>query len=98
MSIACTERPAETKPALSQVDVLMRGKTKTTPLYIVCSPRRGVGKTLLSRLLIEFHDLDDRPVAAFDLAEGGPQLADFVPDRTTIVDIDDSAGQMAFFD
>jgi hypothetical protein len=96
MSIAGTERPAEAKPASSHLDGLTRDKT--TPLYIVCSPRRGVGKTLLSRLLIEFHDLDDRPVAAFDLAEEGPQLADFVPDRTTIIDIDDTAGQMAFFD
>jgi len=96
MSIATSERPAEAKPVPSHLDVLTRGKT--TPLYIVCSPRRGVGKTLLSRLLIEFHKLDDRPVAAFDLAKEGPQLADFIPDRTTIVDINDTAGQMAFFD
>ena len=96
MSIAASERPAEAKPPVSHHDSLTR--SKTTPLYVVCSPRRGVGKTLLSRLLIEFHDLDDRPVAAFDLAEEGPQLADFMPDRTTIADINDISGQMAFFD
>jgi len=71
---------------------------KTAPLYIVCSPCRCVGKTLVSRLLTEFYVVDDRPVAAFDLADEGPQLADYLPDVTTISDIDDTRGQMAFFD
>ena len=61
MSIASSERPAETKPAEAHRQPFLRGKT------------------LLSRLLIEFHDVDDRPVAAFDLAEEGPRLADFMP-------------------
>jgi hypothetical protein len=71
---------------------------KTAPLYIVCSPCRCVGKTLVSRLLTEFYVVDDRPVAAFDLADEGPQLADYLPDVTTISDIGDTRGQMAFFD
>jgi hypothetical protein len=70
----------------------------TTPLYIVCSPCRGVGKTLVSRLLTEFHILDGRPVAAFDLADEGPQLADYLSEFTTVADIGDTRGQMAFFD
>jgi hypothetical protein len=71
---------------------------KTTPLYVVCSPCRHVGKTLVSRLLTEFYVVNDRPVAAFDLADEGPQLADYLPDITTIADISDTRGQMAFFD
>ena len=71
---------------------------KTTPLYVVCSPCRHVGKTLVSRLLTEFHVVNDRPVAAFDLADEGPQLADYLPEVTTIADISDTHGQMAFFD
>jgi hypothetical protein len=71
---------------------------KTTPLYVVCSPCRRVGKTLVSRLLTEFYVVNDRPVAAFDLADEGPQLADYLPDITTVVDIADTRGQMAFFD
>lgn len=71
---------------------------RTTPLYVVCSPCRGVGKTLVSRLLTEFHVIDDRPVAAFDLADEGPQLADYLPEFTTIADIGETRGQMAFFD
>jgi hypothetical protein len=70
----------------------------TAPLYVVCSPRRGVGKTLLCRALAEFHLIDDRPVAAFDLAEDEPQLVDYLPGCTTLVNISDTQGQMAFFD
>ena len=71
---------------------------RTTALYVVCSPKRGVGKTLLARLLAEFYLIDGRPVAAFDLADEGPQLADYLPDCTTIADIGDATGQMALFD
>jgi hypothetical protein len=71
---------------------------KTSPLYVVCSPCRGVGKTLVSRLLTEFYVLDRRPVVAYDLADEGPQLADYLPQFTTISDIGDIFGQMAFFE
>jgi len=71
---------------------------KTTPLYVVCSPCRGVGKTLVSRLLAEFYYINDRPVAAFDLADEGPQLTDYLPGITTVADIADTRGQMTFFD
>jgi hypothetical protein len=71
---------------------------KTSPLYVVCSPCRGVGKTLVSRLLTEFYVLDRRPVAAYDLADEGPQLADYLPRFTTISDIGDIFGQMVFFE
>jgi hypothetical protein len=68
-----------------------------TPLYVVCSPRTRVGKTLVSRLLTEFYFVDDRHVAAFDLADEGPQLVDYLPEITTVVDIRDIRGQVAFF-
>jgi hypothetical protein len=71
---------------------------KITPLYVVCSPRRCVGKTLISRLLIEFYVVKDRPVVAFDLADEGPQLTDYLPKVAAIADIGDVRGQMALFD
>jgi hypothetical protein len=71
---------------------------KTTPLYVVCSPCRCVGKTLISRLLTEFYVVNDRPVAAFDLADEGPQLTEYLPKFATIADIGDIRGQMALFD
>jgi hypothetical protein len=71
---------------------------KTTPLYVVCSPYRCVGKTLVSRLLTEFYVAKGRPVAAFDLADEGPQLNDYLPGFVTIADIGDIRSQMALFD
>ena len=55
-------------------------------------------RLLVARLLAEFYVVNDRPVAAFDLADEGPQLADYLPDITTVADIGDTRGQMAFFD
>jgi hypothetical protein len=68
------------------------------PIYIVCSPSRRVGKTLVARLLTEHHLADARPVAAFDLADETPQLADYLPGHVAAVDISDIRGQMALFD
>jgi hypothetical protein len=68
------------------------------PIYIVCSPTRRVGKTLVARLLTEHHLADARPVAAFDLADEGPRLADFLPDHARLATIRDIRGQMRFFD
>ncbi|HLH95966.1 MAG TPA: hypothetical protein VKW08_12710 [Xanthobacteraceae bacterium] len=82
-------RPVETNGGASR---------RITPLYVVCSPQRGVGKTLLARLLSEFYLMDGRQLAAFDLADEEPQLADFLPACTRIIDIDDASGQMALFD
>jgi hypothetical protein len=94
MLIAPSQAPVETGSNRT------RGGTsrRTTPLYVICSPQRGVGKTLLARLLAEFYLIDGRPVAAFDLADEGPQLADYLPHSTTIADISDAPGQMALFD
>jgi hypothetical protein len=71
---------------------------KTTPLYLVCSPGRSSGRTLVSRLLAEFYVLGDRRAAAFDLCDEGPQLADYLPHLTTIADINAIRDQMRFFE
>jgi len=94
MLIAPTQAPAGTGQTRSRGDA----SCLTTPLYVICSPQRCVGKTLLARLLAEFHLIDGRPVTAFDLADEGPQLADYLPHATTIADISDAPGQMALFD
>ena len=65
---------------------------------IVASPRARVGKTLLARLLIDFHAQEGRAVAAFDLNAGDGTLAQFVPAHTTVSTIADVQGQMALFD
>jgi hypothetical protein len=65
---------------------------------IVASPRSRVGKTLLARLLTDFHAQEGREVQAFDLNSGGGTLAAFLPERTMVSEIADIKGQMALFD
>ena len=65
---------------------------------IVASPRSRVGKTLLARLLAEFHRQEGRAVEAFDLNAGGGTLKQFLPELTAVSDIADVKGQIALFD
>jgi hypothetical protein len=67
-------------------------------ITIVASPRPRVGKTLLARLLTDFHLHEGRSVAAFDLNIGEGALAQFLPGRVSPSEIDDLKGQMALFD
>ncbi len=67
-------------------------------IAIVASPRPRVGKTLLARLLTDFHLQEGRAVAAFDLNAGAGTLAQFLPEHVTRSAIDDIKGQMALFD
>jgi hypothetical protein len=87
------EAPAE--PAAARPGA---GAGGPAPIYIVCSPSRRVGKTLVSRLLNDFHVADGRPVKAFDLADESPRLTDFVSGTAMAAQIGDMPGQMAFFD
>jgi hypothetical protein len=75
-----------------------RVRSVPTPLYIVCSPNRQVGKTMVARLLAEHYMADARTVAAFDLSDEAPGLADFVARHVTIPSISDTRGQVRFFD
>jgi hypothetical protein len=67
-------------------------------VIVVASPRPRVGKTLLARLLTDFHLQEGRSVAAFDLNTGRGTLAQFLPEHVTRSAIDDLEGQMALFD
>jgi hypothetical protein len=65
---------------------------------IVASPRPRVGKTLIARLLTDFHAHQGRKVAAFDLNSGDGTLAQFLPGQAVTAAIGDIQGQMALFD
>jgi hypothetical protein len=69
-----------------------------TPVYIICSPRPLVGKTLVARLLSEFLLLKNREVTAFDVNLKEPSLLDFLPKITETAEIDDTVGKMALMD
>lgn len=76
----------------------MQGDVFGNSVTIVASPRPRVGKTLLARLLTDFHLHEGRSVAAFDLNVGNGTLAQFLPEHATRSTIDDLKGQMALFD
>jgi hypothetical protein len=67
-------------------------------ITIVASPRPRVGKTLIARLLTDFHMHEGRSVEAFDLNSGEGTLAQFLPAHVTASAIGDIKGQMALFD
>ena len=69
-----------------------------TPVFIICSPRPLVGKTLVARLLSEFLLLKNGKVQAFDVNLKEPSLLDFLPDITETAEIDDTFGKMALMD
>uniref|UniRef100_Q07I73 Uncharacterized protein n=1 Tax=Rhodopseudomonas palustris (strain BisA53) TaxID=316055 RepID=Q07I73_RHOP5 len=69
-----------------------------TPVYIICSPRPQVGKTLIARLLTEFLLLQRGDVAAFDVNVKEPSLLDYLPNVTETANVDDTFGKMALMD
>jgi hypothetical protein len=71
---------------------------RRTPVYIVCSPRPFVGKTLMARLLSEFLLLKHGEMTAFDINLKEPTLLDYLPGLTETAEIDDTFGKMALMD
>src|SRR5271155_2857385 len=69
-----------------------------TPVYIVCSPRPLVGKTLVARLLSEFLLLKSGEVTAFDVNLKEPSLLEYLPDITETAEVDNPFGKMALMD
>ena len=69
-----------------------------TPVYIICSPRPLVGKTLIARLLSEFLLLKNGAVTAFDINLKEPSLLEYLPDITETAEVDNTFGKMALMD
>lgn len=69
-----------------------------TPVYVICSPRPQVGKTLLARLLCEFLLLQRGSALGFDVNLKEPSLLDFLPRLTETAEIDDTFGKMQLMD
>ena len=67
-------------------------------ITIVASPRPRVGRTLIARLLTDFHQSENRKVVAFDLNSGERTLTQFMPEQTVAASVRDVNGQMALFD
>src|SRR3954453_2681694 len=71
---------------------------RRTPVYIICSPRPLVGKTLIARLLSEFLLLQRGAVIAFDINLKEPSLLDYLPKLTETADVDNTFGKMQLMD
>jgi hypothetical protein len=69
-----------------------------TPVYIICSPRPQVGKTLLARLVSEFLLLKNGNVVAFDINLKEPSLLEYLPRVTETADVIDTYGKMQLMD
>ena len=69
-----------------------------TPVYIICSPRPLVGKTLMARLLSEFLLLKNGHVVSFDINLQEPSLLDYLPKTTETADVIDTYGKMQLMD
>lgn len=69
-------------------------------VFIVGADKGGVGKTTVSRALIDYLDAQGIANRAFDTEHeiAGGVLKRFYPDRVQVVDLADSDGQMAVFD
>jgi hypothetical protein len=55
---------------------------RRTPVYIICSPRPLVGKTLIARLLSEYLLLKYGDMIGFDINLKEPTLLDYLPKVT----------------
>jgi len=69
-----------------------------TPVYIICSPRPQVGKTLTARLLSEFLLLKNGTVTSFDINLKEPSLLDYLPAITETAEVIDTFGKMQLMD
>jgi hypothetical protein len=69
-----------------------------TPVYIICSPRPLVGKTLIARLLSEFLLLKNGTVNSFDINLKEPSLLEYLPGTTETADVIDTYGKMQLMD
>jgi hypothetical protein len=71
---------------------------RTTPVFIICSPRPLVGKTLIARLMSEFLLLKHGAVNAFDINLKEPSLLEYLPKIAETAEVDDTFGKMQLMD
>src|SRR3954451_21578569 len=69
-----------------------------TPVYIICSPRPLVGKTLIARLLSEFLLPKNGTVISFDINLKEPSLLEYLPRTTETADVIGTFGKMQLMD
>src|ERR1700730_7144982 len=75
------------------------GKLMAKPVVIVVgADKGGVGKTTVSRTLLDYFSANNVPTRAFDTESPRGTLKRFHPELTEIVDMTATADQMKIFD
>ena len=70
----------------------------TPQVFIVGADKGGVGKTMVSRALLDYFAVNSIEHRAFDTETPNGMLKRFYPDKTEMVDLTCSDGQMQVFD
>jgi hypothetical protein len=85
-------------PSSSSTPAPRRPTSRPTQVYLVCSARPRLGKTLLSRLIVEHCRADGQPIAAYTLEPIDMSLEDFLPGSAVAISLAETRGQMTLFD
>src|SRR3982751_5549304 len=67
-------------------------------VIVVGADKGGVGKTTVSRTLLDYFSANNVPTRAFDTEFPRGTLKRFHPDVTEMVDVTSTSGQMKIFD
>ncbi|MGZ3412201.1 MAG: hypothetical protein ACXU80_17830 [Xanthobacteraceae bacterium] len=78
--------------------LLRRRSSRPTQVYLICSARPRIGKTLLARLIIEYCRADGQPLTAYTIDPIDVALNDFLPGISTTISLTETRGQMTLFD
>jgi hypothetical protein len=99
MYLASAIGPRSAWPELSPHMARRRGGvSRPTQVYLVCSARARVGKTLLARLIVEYCRADAQPVTAYTIDPIDVALNDFLPGVATTISLTETREQMKLFD
>ncbi len=94
------DQPADKPPARSQAPARPAAdKVAVMPtIILVGADKGGVGKTTVTRTLLDYLTAQDIPLRAFDTEAPKGTLKRFHPDVTDVVDVTSAADQMKIFD
>src|ERR1043166_4624271 len=85
--------------SLPRSELLFQGNSMAKPVVIVVgADKGGVGKTTVSRTLLDYFSANNVPTRAFDTEFPRGTLKRFHPDVTEIVDVTSTPDQMKIFD
>ncbi len=86
-------------PIAPAIGDAVQGNSMAKPVVIVVgADKGGVGKTTVSRTLLDYFSANNVPTRAFDTESPRGTLKRFHPDITQIVDMTTTSDQMKIFD